>query len=127
MLFKKNYNIGVLLTDSINEFELASVLDTYVRSFPKSINSFSRNGASVSSKYGLTLYPTGDAKDEVNELHILRQNISDMTEQESFTHAQIVNYDSSSNRYPIEQCLERIATLYGSSFKNCVKLIIDYN
>jgi len=127
MLFKKNYNIGVLLTDGINEFELASVLDTYVRSFPKSINSFSRSGASVSSKYGLTLYPTGDAKDEVNELHILRPNVSDMTEQQSFTHAQIVNYESSSNRYPIEQCLERIATLYGSNFKNCVKLMLDYN
>src|SRR4051812_35317373 len=29
MLFRKNYNVGVLLTDSVNEFDLASVLDTY--------------------------------------------------------------------------------------------------
>jgi len=41
MLFKKNYKIGVLLADSLNEFELASVLDTYMRTFPKSINSIS--------------------------------------------------------------------------------------
>jgi putative intracellular protease/amidase len=63
MLFRRNYKVGVLLTDSLNEFELASVLDTYVRTFPKSINSFSLDGKSVTSKYGLTLYPTGDLKD----------------------------------------------------------------
>ncbi|WP_018611715.1 DJ-1/PfpI family protein [Segetibacter koreensis] len=34
MLFRKNYRLGVLLTDSLNEFELASVLDTYMRTFP---------------------------------------------------------------------------------------------
>src|SRR5205807_6823864 len=69
MLFRKNYQVGVLLTDSVNEFDLASVLDTYVRTFPKSINSFSLNGKNVASKYGLKLYPTGDVKeDKVNEI-----------------------------------------------------------
>jgi transcriptional regulator GlxA family with amidase domain len=128
MLFKKNYRIGVLLTDSINEFELASVLDTYVRSFPKSINSFSKNGTSISSKYGLTLYPTGDtAEDHVNELHILNPNLLDKTEGIAFTNASIIKYNTQRNIYVIETCLERIAALYGTSFKSCVKLMLDYN
>ena len=40
IIFTKNKKIGVLLRDSINEFELAAVMDTYNRTFPKSITSF---------------------------------------------------------------------------------------
>jgi putative intracellular protease/amidase len=128
VLFKKNYKIGVLLTDSLNEFELASVLDTYVRSFPKSINSFSINGKNISSKYGLTLYPTGDAKeDQVNELHILHPISLPTSEQILFTNASIIKYSPEPKQYPIERCLERIAALYGANFRNCVKLMLDYN
>ncbi|MCW3106043.1 MAG: hypothetical protein JWQ09_549, partial [Segetibacter sp.] len=128
VLFKKNYKIGVLLTDSLDEFELASVLDTYVRSFPKSINSFSVDGKNVTSKYGLTLYPTGDLKeDQVNEVHILKRNSPSVPEPNPFTNASIIKYGAERNIYPIDNCLERIATLYGVNFKNCVKLMLDYN
>jgi hypothetical protein len=128
MLFKKNYKIGVALNDSLNEFELASVLDTYVRSFPKSINSFSVNGKNITSKYGLTLYPTGDLKeDQVNELHVLSSKSFNVSEQKLFTNASIIKYSTERKLYPIETCLERIATLYGANFKNCVKLMLDYN
>jgi putative intracellular protease/amidase len=127
MLFRKNYRIGVLLTDSLNEFELASVLDTYVRSFPKSINSFSVDGKNVSSKYGLTLYPTGDTKeDQVNELHVLNPQPFNQS-QDLFTNATIVKYSNEPKQYRIESCLDRISTLYGANFKNCVKLMLDYN
>ena len=118
----------MLLTDSLNEFELGSVLDTYVRSFPKSINSFSINGKNISSKYGLTLYPTGDLKqDHLNELHILNPNSLNLSERNLFTNASIIKYSTERKVYPIDMCLERIATLYGTNFRNCVKLMLDYN
>jgi len=126
MLFRKNYKIGVLLADSVNEFELASVLDTYMRTFPKSINSFSVGGKNITSKYGLTLYPTGNiVEDQVNEVHVL--NPKSFTTSDLFTNASIVKYTTERKQYPIEVCLERIATLYGRNFKNCVKLTLDYN
>jgi transcriptional regulator GlxA family with amidase domain len=127
MLFRKNYKIGVLLADSLNEFELASILDTYMRTFPKSINSFSVGAKNITSKYGLTLYPTGDLqKDQVNEVHVL--NSKSVTPPEDlFTNASIIQYSAERKLYPIEICLERIAALYGTSFKNCVKLTLDYN
>ena len=128
MLFRKNYKVGVLLTDSVNEFELASVLDTYVRTFPKSINSFSLDGKGVTSKYGLTLYPTGDLnEDMVNELHLLNPESYEVLEQSHFTKASIINYSPEQKLYPINVCLDRIALLYGTNFKNCVKLMLDYN
>lgn len=128
MLFKKNYRVGVLLTDSLNEFELASVLDTYVRTFPKSINSFSAGGKNITSKYGLTLYPTGNVKeDQVNEVHVIDPKSFNAPEQKLFTNASIIKYSAERKLYPIENCLERIAALYGTKFKNCVKLTLDYN
>jgi len=117
-----------LLTDSVNEFELASILDTYVRSFPKSINSFSLDGKHVTSKYGLTLYPTGDLKeDQINELHVLDPKSFGVAERNHFTQANIIAYNTDLKLYPINVCLDRIALLYGTNFKNCVKLTLDYN
>jgi putative intracellular protease/amidase len=128
MLFRKNYSVGVLLTDSVNEFDLASVLDTYVRTFPKSINSFTLDGKGVTSKYGLTLYPTGDVKeDKVNELHQLNPKALEASVQNQFSKTRIVAYSPDRKQYPINVCLDRIALQYGTNFKNCVKLMLDYN
>lgn len=128
VLFRRNERIGVMLADSIDEFELASILDTYVRSFPKSINSISITGKSVSSKYGLTLYPTGNLKtDEVTELHILNADSHMANNEAVFAGANIIKYNNDSKLYPIDNCLKRITGLYGASFKDCVKLTLDYN
>jgi hypothetical protein len=128
ILFRKNYKVGVMLADSVNEFELASILDTYVRTFPKSINSFSLDGNGVTSKYGLTLHPTGDlGKNKVNELHLLDPKSVHSAEQNSFAKARIVTYSEDQKGYPINICLERIAHQYGTKFKTCVKLMLDYN
>jgi transcriptional regulator GlxA family with amidase domain len=128
ILFKKNYKIAVLLTDGVNEFKLASVLDTYMRTFPKSINSFSVGGKNITSKYGLTLYPSGDLKeDQVNEVHVLDPKTFTPSEQDLFATAGIIRYSQEQKLYPIEICLKRIAALYGNNFKNCVKLTLDYN
>jgi putative intracellular protease/amidase len=128
ILFRKNSRIGVLLTDSVNEFELASILDTYVRSFPKSINSFSAGGRGISSKYGLTLYPTGDLReDQIGELHVAAGRPQNAAEQNLFAGAHLIQYGSSQQAYPIDQCLERISGLYGRGFEKCVRLMLDYN
>ena len=128
MLFRKNYNVGVLLTDGVNEFDLASVLDTYVRTFPKSINSFSLNGMGIASKYGLMLYPTGDIKeDRVNELHLFNPKPWEASVPNQFTKAHLISYNLDRKQYPINICLDRIALQYGTNFKNCVKLMLDYN
>jgi transcriptional regulator GlxA family with amidase domain len=128
MLFQKNSKMGVLLTDGMNEFELASVLDTYARTFPKSINTFSPQGRYVSSKYGLTLYPTGNLKeDQINELHVLDSSSQYVAEKDVITDARIITYSTERKPYPIDVCLERIAELYGINFSTCVKLTLDYN
>ena len=99
-----------------------------MRTFPKSINSFSVGGKNITSKYGLTLYPTGDlTKDQVNEVHLLDPQSSTTSKQDLFTNASIIKYSTERKLYPIEVCLERIAALYGTNFKNCVKLTLDYN
>jgi transcriptional regulator GlxA family with amidase domain len=124
MIFRKSRKVGVLLTDNINEFELASVLDTYVRSFPKSINSITLNSKSVSSKYGLTLFPTAEYKAKrLNELHVIDDRLST----ESLFNKEVVVKYTTETIYPIEACLGRIQSQYGSKFRNCVKLMLDYN
>ncbi|HZW69424.1 MAG TPA: DJ-1/PfpI family protein [Hanamia sp.] len=125
VVFRKNYKIGVQLQDNINEFELASLLDTYTRTFPSSLNTYSVNGNKITSKYGLTMYPTGVQPNKVNELHLLNTPIP--SHQQMFTNANTIKYDSTINKYPIDLYLERISGLYGNSFKNCVKLTLDYN
>ncbi|HXS58397.1 MAG TPA: DJ-1/PfpI family protein [Hanamia sp.] len=125
VIFKKNYKIGVQLEDKINEFELASLLDTYTRTFPSSLNTFSLNGKKIISRYGLTMYPTGIKSDKVNELHLLNPGIH--SDQKIFPNARVIKYDSSINKYPIDICLERVSLLYGDNFKNSVKLTLDYN
>ncbi|MBV9961802.1 MAG: DJ-1/PfpI family protein, partial [Parafilimonas sp.] len=124
-LFRKNLKIGVLLSDSVNELELASVLDTYVRTFPKSINTVSINGKNILSKYGLTMCATADFRqDQIDELHVL---VPGNSKQPALTNVFIINYSETKKQYPINVCLDRIAVLYGNNFKNCVKLTLDYN
>ena len=125
VIFKKNYKIGVQLDDNINEFELASLLDTYTRTFPSSLNTFSLNNKKITSKFGLTMYPTGIQSGKVNELHLL--DPGNHSDQKIVANARLIKYDSSTNKYPIDICLERISQLYGDHFKSCVKLTLDYN
>jgi putative intracellular protease/amidase len=128
VVLRKNSKIGVLMTEGIDEFWLASILDTYVRSFPKSINSISLNAGKITSKYGLTLFPTADlTKDQIDEMHVLGSSWIDLAKFKSSAKADIINYPKQQMQYPIETCLERIAGLYGSNFKQCVKLMLDYN
>ena len=126
VILKKNKKIGMLLQDGINEFELAAIMDTYNRTFPASIESYVANGTTITSKFGLTILPTGDIqKDKIDELHIIDNNkISDQINQKNF---ELILYNNIQNQYIINTCLERISEQYGTNYKNTVKLLLDYN
>jgi putative intracellular protease/amidase len=128
VMFKKNKDVGVLLQDGMNEFDLAGVLDTYNRSFPSSCKTFSTTGKTITTKYGLTLIPTGNAhKNNVDELHVLMPETFSKNDEAFFKNAQYIKYDHQQEQYIIDACLKRIAQQYGSSFENVTKLLLDYN
>ncbi len=128
IIFKGNKKLGVLLKDGINEFELAAIMDTYNRTFPKSIESFTVNDLAVRSKYGLTLIPTGSfGSANLDELHIINPLSLSETDESLFKSAKIVSYRSFQKQYIIDQCLLRIKAEYGQSFVKVVKLMLDYN
>lgn len=126
--FKSNEKIGVLLKDGVNEFDLAGTLDTYTRSFPASIETFSMEDQPVYSKFGLVLLPTGKISGNAcTELHILSSVNTSKTEETLFTKAKLIRYDAGKEQYIIDACLERIESLYGKDFAHTVRLTLDYN
>ncbi len=126
--FKRNERIGVLLKDGINEFDLAGMLDTYTRSFPASIETFSKDGGPVVSQHGLTLLPTGSiAGNLCTELHVLNSVTLADEDAALFPNAKIVRYATAAGQYIIDACLQRITDLYGPDFAHTVKLMLDYN
>ena len=128
IIFKKNKKVGVLLQDSINEFELAAVMDTYNRTFPKSIMSFSINNAPVKTKYGLTLIPSGKINSvKLDELHMLESSYFLNTELLRLNSCDVVKYNNTEKQYIIDKCLQRIYDEHGKKFQTTVKLMLDYN
>jgi len=128
IVFGKNKKIGVLLQDGINEFELAAVMDTYNRTFPQSIESFSADNLPVKTKYGLTLVPTARHSDaRLDELHVINPLSFSKADQSNFKSAELMKYDNPGKQYIIDECLHRIGAKYGKKFENVVKLTLDYN
>jgi len=127
-IFTSDPHIGVLMHEGISSFELAAVLDTYHRTFPASIKSYTVNDRPVVSKFGLPLIPTGKFGDrDLDEIHFLHSGrqlvegigISDSTKR-FFHHAK-------KQRYIFDQLLNEIEFQYGSKFKEVVKVLLDYN
>ncbi len=128
VLFRKNFKIGVLLKDNMNEIELAGLLDTYTRTIPSSIESFITNGNFITSKYGLTIYPTCNiANKKFDEVHILMPGSFTRPDQSLMKDTRIIRYDNEKHQYIIDRCLERISNQYGGKFQHLVKLMLDYN
>jgi hypothetical protein len=126
--FKSNERVGVLLKDGFNEMYLAGILDSYYRSFPASIETFSMGGKSIVSKYGLTFLPTGDIlTNTCTELHIPGGKDLAKEEEIMFPKAKLIRYATNSKQYIIDICLQRIDEMYGHDFANTVKLMLDYN
>jgi len=124
---KKNKNVGVLLQDSISEFELAGIFDSYNRTLPSSIKAFVTDRTTVTTKYGLTLIPTGDVKlSRIDELHVMKPETLSKRDSLQLKNPEIVAYHSDGT-YIINECLERISKQYGDRFQNLVKQALDYN
>jgi putative intracellular protease/amidase len=126
VIIQQNRKLGMLLQEGMSEFELVSVLDTYVRTFPKFFKFFTLADSTIQTKYGLTVMHTGgnDPKN-IDELHILMPGANAFVSSLS-SDTKIINYDPK-NQYPIDVCLTRIGELYGEKFQNVVKLMLDYN
>ncbi len=125
VFFKGNKRIGVLLQEDINEFELAAILDTYNRSFPKKLDSYALNNKGVTSMYGLVMLPTAALwPAKLDELHVLK-NFTHSSD--PFNSFELVTYGLPEQGYIINTCLERIERQYGKKFMETVKLLLDYN
>ncbi len=128
IIFRKNKKIGMLLQEGINEFQLAAIMDTYNRTFPKSIESFSIDNAAIHTKYGLTIIPTGNINTtRLDELHVIDHASFSKPVQPGLKHSKIITYNDSQKQYIIDMCLQRIRSEYGGKFENVVKLMLDYN
>lgn len=127
IIFRRNKKVGVLLRDTVNEFVLAGIMDTYNRTFPKSIESFSVNDQPIRSKYGLMLIPTGKmGKADLDEFHIINPQ-SHQNDEGILPSVKTVRYNTLPKQYIIDQCLQRIRSEYGRRFEKVVKLMLDYN
>ncbi|MEO6136866.1 MAG: DJ-1/PfpI family protein [Ginsengibacter sp.] len=128
VIFKRNNKIGVLLSDSINEFKLAGLLDTYIRTVPSGIETLILNGFSVTSKYGLTMYPTGIFNAQsFDEIHVLMPELITVDDKKLLAASKLVTYNHKQAGYPIDNYLIRIGNQYGTQFKGIVKVMLDFN
>lgn len=128
IIFRNNLKIGVLLCNNINEFELASVLDTYGSTAPSYIRSFATTGGPVTSKYGLTLYPTSNSTHpDFNEIHILMPDRPENNDLQVSKKDNLNVYYHDDGKYILDKCLDRISGQYGARFQRAIKLILDYN
>lgn len=129
VLFSVRTDIGVLMTDGIDEFQLSAVLDAYHRTFPSSLKTFVVNQGSIRTKFGLTLLPTGAVSEmkDLEELHVFSPGSLNKGDPVSLDKLSIVNYDPVSKDYIFDKCLKRIAAHYGSQMHAVVKRLLDYN
>ncbi|MEO8085207.1 MAG: DJ-1/PfpI family protein [Bacteroidota bacterium] len=128
IFFRKNRNVAVLLQDGVNELELASVLDTYGRTFPARFEALILHGTTVKTRYGLTLVSTQNNNlDDLSELHIVNQQTLAKEDASLLKNVNVVRYDNSFIEYPIDVCIKRIATQYGCKFAGVAKVMLDYN
>ena len=128
ILFRKNRNVGVLLQDGANELQLASILDTYGRTFPASLEAHIFNGLTVKTKYGLTIVSTQQSKlNTLSELHVINPEALSKEELSALGKTDVVSYTNAQTEYPIDICVKRIASQYGSKFATVSKIMLDYN
>lgn len=128
ILFRKNKNIGVLLKNGINEFTMATILDTYGRTFPASFNTYILHDSTIVTKYGLSLIHTGKNNVKgLNELHLAIPGSLSIEDAKFFGNVKTVRYDKMQKEYMFNICLKSIAEQYGKQFENFVKISLDYN
>lgn len=128
VFLKKNRRIGVLLENGIDEFMLATILDTYGRTFPASFKTYILQDSTVITQNGLTLIHTGNNGIKgLRELHLLMPESFSKEDAAFFRGIKTVQYDRQQKGYLFNTCLKRIGEQYGHSFEQFVKISLDYN
>jgi transcriptional regulator GlxA family with amidase domain len=128
VFLKKNRRIGILLENGMDEFTLATILDTYGRTFPSSFKTYILHDSTVVTKYGLSFIYTGnnDIKG-LYELHLAMPATFSDEDAVYFKGIKTVQYNNKQKEYLFNTCLKRIGEQYGHSFENFVKISLDYN
>ena len=126
--FRRNKNLCFVLEEGVNEFQLASILDTYARTFPATMTTYIPNDTTVRTKFGLRLIYTGRrAMPAIDEVHVLPTGSVTREYTPLFGKAKIIRYDMLKTEYPFDACLGRISTEFGRKFEQLVKISLDYN
>jgi len=120
---KKNKDLGFLLTKNISEFHLAALLDTYSRTFPSEINSFSVDGSPVSSLNGLTFIPTTQQKN-FDELHLIGSNSN--AESLAQFEGRVIMHPVK-GEYIFDYALSAVENEYGLKFRRTTQKLLDYD
>lgn len=128
IFFRKNRKVALLIVNGVDEFNLASITETYGRSFPASFSVFNLNTPAIVTKYGLTLLSTADVSSAgFDEMHMLAPGPLSPKETAYFKKAVIISYNAQEKQYLIDVCLKRIAAQYGQRFEDVIKISLDYN
>jgi putative intracellular protease/amidase len=128
IFFRKNRDIGVLLQDGMNEFAMASIIDTYGRTFPASFKTYILNGTIIHSRYGLSLIYTGsNSAKGLDELHVMMPEAFSVSDQAFFKKTEIIRYENGQQQYLFDVYFKRIKHLYGQQYEKFLKVSLDYN
>lgn len=128
LLLKRNRDIAVLLQNGMNEFAMASMIDTYGRSFPASFKTYILNDTTIQTQYGLSLIHTGNNSiEQLDELHVMMPGTLSATDKSVFKKTKIIPYDNLQQQYLFDVYFRRIGEQYGSRFEKFVKISLDYN
>lgn len=129
VFFHNDPKIGVFIQDGIDEFALSAVLDSYNRSFPSSIKTYSIQQSPTTTKFGLVILPTGNTSEinNLDELHVISD--FDLSEHvnEVLKDVDLIKYDLVKGDYIFDVCLQRISSKYGTNMETVVKRLLDYN
>lgn len=122
---RKSRRLGLVLQDGVSELDMVSVLDTYGRSFPKSIQCITPADSIIHTRYGVTVICTGDkTAAKLDELHVLLP-CNEGFINSRYPNIPVIHY--ADGQYLIDACLARIKQQYGQKFQTVVKLMLDYN
>lgn len=128
IFFRNNKDIGILIENGVNEFEMASLIEVYSRSLPSTLSVFNLKSPTIITKYGLTLINTnGNTNKKFDEVHLLTS--TDLSKEAStiFRNSKLIPYDKAPKEYMFNFCLKKVREQYGRKFENFIKISLDYN
>jgi putative intracellular protease/amidase len=128
IIFRRNKELGLLMENGINEFDMASILETYGRTMPASFTAINLKSSTTLTKNGLTLVCTGNPDiNKIDEWHILVPSSILKADELTSKRMKIIRYDKLQGQYLLNTCLDRIGEQFGGQFENFVKISLDYN